>query len=284
MTKKYSYLNGKVVLTEKAKISIHDLGVMRGFGVFDSLRSYDGVPFLLDAHISHFHESARLIGLKPPVGKDEIAGIIKNLVKKNGNPDAAVRMVLTGGESDDTVTYNIETPTFFVTVEKIQTYPPEVYKKGVKIISVENERRIPNAKTTDYILMFSLQKLKREKNAFEIIYFSRGRVLEGSTFNFFIFKGNKLITPRDGVFKGETRNFTLSFAREMFKVEEREALIRELKTADEAFLTSTKREIMPVVKIDSLKIGNGKVGENTKRLMAVFRERVDEFVARNRGL
>lgn len=269
--KKYCYLNGKTVPEDKAHIGISDLGVLRGYGVFDFLRTYNGKPFYLREHLDRLENSAKLVGLKVPLAKSEISKIINKLLKINKLDEATIKIIVTGGCSADGLTCDINHPTVLILTREIHQAPPEVYKKGIKLMTFEHQRNHPEAKTIDYITMLKLQNQKQKQKAFEILYVNKGLILEGATSNFFLFIKNKLITPKNNVLAGITKKVVLKLAGKNFKVEERNVKVSEIKKATEAFITSTTREILPVVKIDGITIGDGKVGKNTKLLMEVFK-------------
>ena len=268
-SKQYCYINGKIVPLEKARISPKDIGLLRGYGVFDFLRTINGKTFLCEEHIERLRNSAKLFKIKLPVDDDELREITDKLILKNGFKESSVRFVLTGGETRDGMDFN--SATLLILVEKSKTPPAKLYKTGVKLITLEHKRELPKAKTLSYISAVRLYNsdLKKEK-AFEILYTDNGRVLECSTSNFFIFRGGELITPKNDVLLGVTRNLVLKLARRDFKIREREIKARELRFADEAFITASNKDILPVVNIDGKTIGNGKVGENTQKLMDAF--------------
>ncbi len=267
----YCYLNGKIVPLKRARVSPRDIGFLRGYGVFDFFRTINGKPFLYDEHIERFKNSAELFNLKIPIGDAELKKIIDKLILKNGFRESSVRIVLTGGELKNGMGFDSFSPTFLILVEKSKTPPAKLYKTGVKLITLEHRRELPRAKTLNYISAVRLcnSELKRKK-AFEVLYTDRGRVLECSTSNFFIFRGGKLITPKKDILLGTTRNLVLKLAGKHFKTEEREIKSRELRFADEAFITASNKDILPVVNIDGKIIGDGKVGENTRKLMDAF--------------
>jgi len=273
---KYCYLNGKIIPLNKAGISLNDLGILRGYGVFDFLRTYNGRPFFLKEHLRRLKSSAKILNLKLPGAFKELAALVNELLLKNKFKESTVRIVLTGGRTNDGITYR--KPTLFILVEKLRKLPPSVYQKGVKLITYEYQREIPKAKMLNYITAASLQNLRRRKKAFEILYTSKGQILEATTSNFFIFKNNTLITPKDKILLGITRDVVIKLAQSKFKVEERDIPLRELSRAAEAFITATSKEIVPVVKIDSKLIGNGKVGQNTKYLMNLFQDYTKKYL------
>lgn len=272
--KKYCYFNGKIIPFSQAKIRVDDLGVTRGFGVFDVSKSYgDGKVFLLDAHVNRFFHSAETIDLTPPMSKKTLTRLIQTLLKKNGGGEAQVRVVMTGGAPVDGLRFNKKKPTVFILIEPFIPFSHSVYRNGTKLITHEFQRAFPRAKTTNYITAVSLQEERIKAKAIEILFVSRGFVREASTSNIFILKGNNLITPYEGILLGITRDFTLKLAKPLYHVEERNIRTEELFSADEVFLTATNKEIVPIVTIDGKKIGDGKVGKNTKTLMRLFREK-----------
>lgn len=267
---KSCYLNGKIIFEDKAHVSINDLGLLRGYGVFDFLRTYNGKPFLLKEHLNRLENSIRKIGLKISISKTEIGKIISELLQKNKLSDTTIKIVVTGGYSDDGITCDFRSPTIFIITREIPRYTPKIYKNGIKLITYEYQRDCPQVKSTNYGTMMRLQKKKKQMNAFEILYINKGYIREGATSNLFLFKGRKLMTPKNYVLAGVTKNFVMKLAKSNFKVEEKEIKLSEINHADEAFITSTTREILPVTKIDNIKIGTGKVGKNTKQLMELF--------------
>jgi len=276
MRGKYCYLGGKIISAAKACIHPTDIGFLRGYGIFDFLVVYGKKPFLYNEHIKRLKNSAKLLNLKIPVGERELKRIINKIILKNGFKNSTVRIVLTGGKTKDGMTF--DSPALCVLVGEFKRPSDALLEKGAKLITLEHKREIPEAKTMNYISAVRLYNARAKKEgAFEILYTHNGRVLECSTSNFFIFRGNKLITPHKDILKGTTRNFVIGLAKKKFKVEEREIKISELKSADEAFITATNKEIIPVVRIDAQKIGAGKVGENTKILMKMFNDYVSKF-------
>lgn len=272
---KYCYLNGKILPFAKASLPLNDLCVLRGYGVFDFLRTYNGKPFLLNEHLTRLRNSAREIGLTLPLSLSKLKNIIDQLLKKNGHEESYIRIVLTGGPTNDGITPS--SPTLFILTDKLKPVPASLYKKGIKLMTHEYLRDLPRAKTTNYIEAVRLQKKKQRVGAFEILYVAEGKILECTTSNFFLFRGPTLVTPKNDVLIGTTRNVVIALAKKHCTVEERDILLSERETANEAFITATNKEILPVVKIDNRVIGNGKVGPNTNLLLRLFREYVNNF-------
>ncbi|PPS40233.1 aminotransferase class IV [Chroococcidiopsis sp. TS-821] len=263
------YLNGKYVAADEACLPINDLAIVRGYGVFDFLRTYNGVPFKLREHVQRLQKSAELIGLNLPWSTPEIEAIAQETFNRNHLPDANIRIIATGGIATDFITPAGE-PSLIVIVTPVTEYPEAYYKQGVKVITVQTQRFIPGAKSLNYIsAIMALQQAKQE-NAVEALYVNQHRVLEGTTTNLFVFQDNKLITPKDNILYGITREVVLELAKNKFEIVEQPISYSDLNRCDEAFITATNKEIMPVIQIDDLQISNGKPGENTQYLMHLF--------------
>ncbi|OKH28179.1 aminotransferase class IV [Chroogloeocystis siderophila] len=265
------YLNGKYVAADQACLPINDLGIVRGYGVFDFLRTYNKVPFKLREHVQRLQKSAELIGLDLPWSTLEIEAIAQETFNRNHLPDANIRIIATGGISTDFITFSGE-PSLIVIVTPVTEYPEAYYKQGVKVITVQTQRFIPGAKSLNYIsAIMALQKAK-QVNAIEALYVNEHHVLEGTTTNIFIFRDNKLITPKADILHGITREVVLELARNKFDIVEQPIYYSDLNSCDEAFITATNKEIMPVTQIDDLQISNGKPGKNTQHLMHLFHD------------
>lgn len=273
----YAYINGKIFPAEQAVLSVTDLGLLRGYAVFDFLRTRHHHPFLLNDYLDRFSNSAKGLHLKLPMSKNKIAELIHSLLKWGDlKEDVGIRLILTGGNAQDSIT--VSKPNFIILVEDLNPSPEKYYTQGVKLITNKFQRYIPQIKSTNYTNTILHQEETKAKNTYDILYCHNGKILETSRNNFFIFIGNTLITPQKNVLPGITRKFILSIAKNIFEVEERELDLQELREATEAFTSGTTREIVPVVQIDQLKIGNGKVGKNTKKLMKAFEEKQNELL------
>lgn len=265
-------MNGKIIPVNDAKIPVIDIGVLRGYGIFDSVAGIDDRIVFFDEHYKRFETSAKIMRLKIPLKKGEIKKIIEGLLKRNGYRLSKIRLVLTGGKTIGSLDFDRRSENFFILAEKTELPPKDSYTRGVKLITAEYEREIPRAKSNDYVAAVYLQPSQKKAGATEILYTFRGNVLEATTSNFFIIKGNKLITAKDGILFGITRDKVIGLAKRSMDVEERIVKTSEFKAADEAFITSTYKKVMPVVKIDNLIIGNGKVGPKTRLLMERYNE------------
>ena len=264
------YVDGRFVPSDEATVPINDLALLRGYGIFDFLKTYNGNPFFLKEHIARLQQSAAQIGLDLPWSRQELVDIVQQTLDQNNQAESNVRIVVTGGSSPDYITPQGK-PRLLVLVTPLTQQPQWWYTQGVKIITIESERNFPAAKSIDYIAATIALQQARRQNAVEAVYVDReGYVLEGTTSNLFIISGNRLITPGRDILKGITRQVVLELAKRACEIEIRDIKTNELYSADEVFITGSNKEIVPVIKIDDKVVGNGKPGERTKDLMKAF--------------
>ncbi len=278
MLKIYIWINGKIEPADKPVVLINDIGFLRGYGIFDFMRTYNGKIFRYPEHYKRFVNSAKLLDLKVAVKEKDLEQIIYKLIKKNGLQDASVRLLMTGGPAINGILFNPATPTFAILIEDIYDLPAKLFKTGAKLMTFDYQRLIPEAKNLNYIWAVKLQEEKKKRGAIEILYTSNGEILECSTSNFFLVKKGKLITTKAGILHGITRQAVIELTKKLkLEVIERPIKVSELKTTDEVFITATNKNILPIVKIDSLKIGSGVPGPITKTLLTKFEELIKRY-------
>ena len=272
------YIDGQFVDEDKAFISAKDIVILRGFGVFDSLITYNKRPFKLKEHVERLQNSAKHIGLEIEPGKEEICRITEETIKRNTHHDESkIRIVYTGGIRSDGVTPD-GNGSLIVMVTPRRKLPDQWYTDGAKIITVDIERTLPRAKSTTYLSAIYALGQARRQNAIESVYVDRhDRVLEGTTTNFFMFRDNKLITAGKDILHGITRSVILELADGKYKVEVRNIDKKEIASADEIFITASNKEVVPITKVNDLTIGNGRPGPQTQRLMQLFRDYTTAF-------
>jgi len=264
------YVNGQYVAADQAALGLNDLGIVRGYGVFDLLRTYDGKLFKLHEHVLRLERSAALIGLDLPWSTAEIAAIARATYMSNAIANATIRIIVTGGAADDFMTPQ-QRPTLIVMVNPIGIPAPEQQIHGVKVITTRIERMMPTVKSLNYITAIMAMQAARRTGAVEAIYRTADdRITEGTRANFFILRDNRLITPQTDVLGGITRDVVLEIAGDDFEVVEAPLFYANLATCDEAFLTSSTKEILPVTQIDDITIGQGQPGPNTRKLIELF--------------
>ena len=267
----YCFLNGEIMPTSEAKVSVFDIGLLRGYGIYDGLTTIEGKPFRFIDHWKRFVGGAHALNLNIPITEEVCEKKITEIVKKSGLKDRAIiRVILTGGETLAGIEYDFEKPTFYITAEKWESLPAEIFEKGGKLVTYRHMREMPEHKTINYIAGAKLQNWRKEEKAVEILYTYDGEVLECATSNVFIIKNNTLITPVENVLEGITKKVILELADGKYKVEERPVLEEELKTADEVFICSSFKDVAPITRIDNFVVGDGEVGLITKDLMGQF--------------
>jgi branched-chain amino acid aminotransferase len=267
------YIDGEFVDSAQATIPVTDLAVLRGYGVFDFMRTYNGEPFHLDAHIERLFRSAEGVDLEMPWSPDEIAAIVRETVARNPHREFNVRIVVTGGETLDSITPN-GSPRLLVLVTAARPPADHYYIDGAKIITVRASRYLPQAKSINYIPAMRALKKARVHGAIEAVYVNtRSNALEGTTTNIFTFLGDTLVTPPDDeILPGITRGVVLELVKDVYPLQIRDVTLDEFYRADEIFITASNKQVMPIVQVDDVTIGAGVPGERTRHIMTLFAE------------
>ncbi len=272
MKTNYCYLNGKILPVQDAMVSVYDIGLLRGYGIYEGITTYKNKPFRLADHLARFRSSAKELDLAIPSSDEEIEKAVLSLVEKNGFERTNLRVILTGGNTISGIEFDADKPTFYILAEEYKSLPSKLYTSGASLITHEHQRALPEYKTINYITAVQVQKERKAKGAIEVLYVSDGQVLEAATSNIFIIKDGVVITPKNNVLVGITRKVVIEVAQKKYKVIEREVTITDLLYADEVFLTASYKEIVPIVEIDGKRIAQGSVGKVTLVLMKDFQE------------
>ena len=272
------FLNGKFVKERDAKISVFDHGFLYGDGVYETLRTYGGKIWQLAEHLKRLQKSARLLGLKIPSSLDQLGGFVAETVKRNGFLESRIRITLTRGVNAYDFT-TCRTPTLCIQVQELKPEPKRVYEKGVAVVTFRGVRNLPEAKTISLLPLVLANRFLKKKRAYEALFVDeRNYVLEGTITNVFMVKKGLIITPKIGMLSGKTRQFLLKIAKKNgFKILQKSIKIKDLYAADEIFITNAPRGIIPVVKIDGKKVGLGRPGIITQKLMRVFKAELKSF-------
>jgi branched-subunit amino acid aminotransferase/4-amino-4-deoxychorismate lyase len=268
----FVYLNGKIIPAETAAISPYDVGLLRGYAVFDLLQTIGGVPFQFTEHITRLRASAEMLGLEVPATDDEIAEITVELLRLNGHTEATVRYVLTGGESPDGMHFDPATPTFLIITHELFEVPESSYKVGTKLLMREHRREVPEAKTTNYLTWLRNHHLLDAAGAIDLLYHADGLVSEAATASFYVVRNGRIHAPARGVLKGTIGGLVLELASSEYEVVLGDITVEEALSAEEAFITSSVRGVVPIVTIDDSTIGDGCVGPVTRRLMDICQD------------
>ncbi len=279
------YINGELVDQENAKISVFDHGVLYGDGVFEGIRAYNKRVFKLDEHIDRLYNSAKIIMLEIPASKDEFKKGLLKVCKANGIIDGYIRPVVTRGIGNlGLAPWICSNPMIFIIADSIQLYSPEVYEKGMSVVTVPTRRNLnesisPIVKSLNYLNNIMAKIEGKNAGVDEVIMLNNeGYVAECSGDNIFMIKNNKIYTPPivAGALPGITMFTVMEIAEKFnFPLIEKFFSRAEMYIADEVFLTGTAAEIVPVTKIDGRLIGDGKPGKITIELSKKFKEYVN---------
>lgn len=280
-------INGRVFDQEQATISVFDHGFLYGEGIYETLRTYNGEPFLFDRHMRRLRTSASMVSLPIPLTNDQIAGRFRDTMAAAGfgadsGREAYIRMLVTRGVGE--LTYDpaaCSEPTVVIIVKAHGDPPAEAYERGVKVSIVTIVRNHPGTvnpliKSNNLLNAALAMQEALRKGAFEgVMRNYRGELAECTTANLFVVKDGAALTPPldAGLLAGITREFLFEVGvRVGIPVREQPLRDDDLLGADEAFLTSTTREVVPITQVDDRTIANGKPGPITKTLLDEFRK------------
>jgi branched-chain amino acid aminotransferase len=276
-------VNGRISAGDEAVVPVFDHGFLYGEGVYETLRTYDGRLFLFDRHMRRLRNSARLIDLAIPFSDDDLAGHIRDTMAAASlhMSEAYVRVLVTRGVGD--LTYDLKAtpkPSWVIIVKPLPSPPAEIYARGVKVVLVDIVRNHPQSvnpmiKSNNLMNSALAAQQALKHGGFEAVMRNyRGELTECTQSNLFIVQNGVALTPplESGLLPGITREFVFEVGRGA-GIDVREEVLRDtdLFSAGEAFLTSTTREIVPIVTVDERKIGDGKPGPVTLTLLKVFR-------------
>jgi branched-chain amino acid aminotransferase len=274
------FIDGKFFSERDAKVSVFDHGLLYGDGVFEGIRAYNGRVFKLQEHVERLFESAHSILLEIPQTRAQVARAVIDTVRANKLKDSYIRLVVTRGVGSLGLNpRGCKNPSLIVIAGKIQVYPPEMYARGMEMITVPTVRSLhsavnPAIKSLNYLNNI-LAKIEANNAGVEeaVMLNAQGYVAEGTADNLFIAKRGALFTPplSAGALYGITRATVIELAEQAgVEVSEPNLTRHDLFNADECFVTGTGAEIMPVVKIDGRAIGTGKPGPLTSKLVQEY--------------
>jgi D-alanine transaminase/branched-chain amino acid aminotransferase len=243
------FIHDQFLPLSQANVPVSDLGLQRGYGVFDFFRVKGNSALFLDAHLDRFYHSAGYMHLPIPLERAQLKEKIQELINRNRFSDSGVRMTLTGGASPDG--YQPGIPHFMMVQQAIVPPPDRISDAPYVLMRYEHQRQLPMVKSTDYLMAVWLQPRVREAGAQDVLYTSQGWIRECPRSNIFLVTASgTLVTPASHMLKGITRANILQAAQTIMPVEERDLHIDELATAREVFVSSTTKRIIPVTKID----------------------------------
>jgi branched-chain amino acid aminotransferase len=284
-------VNGRLSDGAHAVVSVFDHGFLYGEGIYETLRTYNGQPFLIDRHLRRLRNSARMIALDIPLGEATIAERFEETMSAAGlgrdGREAYLRILVTRGVGE--LSYEpdaCQAPTVVVIAKPHVELASDVYDRGVMVALVPIVRNHPGSvnpliKSNNLLNNALAMQDASRRGGFEgVMRNYRGELAECTTSNLFIVRGGIVLTPPldAGLLAGITREFLFEVAADA-DVTMREAVLRDedLLGADEAFLTSTTREVVPIVRVDEARIGSGMPGPITRLLLERYRERAQRM-------
>jgi len=262
------YFNGNYVPKNKIKLSIDDVGILRGYGVFEFMQAQGSVPVFVEDHLGRLKNSASAMNMPLPFGDQGFLEIIHSLLNKNQLEKSSIKLIITGGNSADGFTPG--KPSVIIMNNELQVPPESDYTNGISLLTYNYTRDYPEVKSTYYAKALALQRVWQRDSHTDVLYHDGEFISEVSRSNVFLFKKGKLITNETGVLNGVTRRNVIRCASQFMEVELRPIKLQELYDAEEVFMTSSTKKVMPVVKLEDQEIANGVVGELTKKMMVDF--------------
>jgi branched-chain amino acid aminotransferase len=280
------YVDGEFYAEGEAKVSVFDHGLLYGDGVFEGIRFYNGRVFRLEEHLDRLWDSARSICLEVPMSARAMGEAVLETIRRNDLRDGYIRLIVTRGVGNLGLNpEQCKTPSVIIIAAQIALYSEEMYKRGLTVVTVATRRTNPSAlnpavKSLNYLNNVMARIEANQAKADEALMLNdEGNVAECTADNVFIIKHGHIFTPpiTAGALRGITRSVVFEIAAETgIKVVEMDITRHDVFIADEAFLTGTAAEIIPLVKADGRPIGTGKPGPITTRMIARFREMTRE--------
>jgi D-alanine transaminase/branched-chain amino acid aminotransferase len=266
MKKPVCHLEGRFMPLEEAGMPLNDLGLQRGYGIFDFLRVSGRKPLFIEDHLDRFYRSAETMRLAVPEEREGLKEIIRELAAHNDMPSSGMRILLTGGPTPDG--YTISSPRMAVIQQAMAPPPDELPTPGIRLCSHPYRRQLPEVKTTDYLMAVWLQPWLRERGGDDILYHHEGVISECPRSNIFLVdRMGTLVTPAHDMLRGVTRKQVVSVALRLgIAVEERDIRLEEVAAASEAFVTASTKRILPVRDIDGVELPVSATGTVTGRL------------------
>jgi len=234
----YVFVNGVLLPEAEALVHFSDLAIHRGFAIFDFFRTQNGVPFMLEDHLDRFENSAADLNLSLHYSRSSISNYVDELVSHHRYETAGVKLILTGGESQDGLTP--AQSNFFISIQPITFPDQDIYNKGARLISTEYRRDIPTVKTVNYAKVISMRDQVDQADAVDVLFKFQGEVYETSRSNFFLVHDDIIKTRGQDVLSGITRKIVLQLAQEAgFKVDQGSPLIETVFLAEESLSPQT---------------------------------------------
>lgn len=255
---------------ENAKIGVADLALHRGYGIFDFFKVVNNRPIFMEEHFNRFFNSAKEMYLEVAYTREQLRDAIMQLTGANGMATSGVKLLLTGGYSDDG--YKMGTPNLIILQYPLNLQEENKLDKGLRLATFDHVRQLPHIKTIDYLQAVRLHPFMHENGADDVLYHENGIVSECPRANFYMVTGNEIVTASRNILYGITRSKVLNFNIDGYNIIERDFTLDELANANEAFITSTTQYAFPVTIIDESPIGDGQAGPVTRKIREMLFE------------
>ena len=271
------YINGEFVSADQAKISVFDRGFLLGDGVYEVIPAYSGQLFRFEEHLQRLQTSLDAIQLKNHFDKGQWHNLLTQLVEQNYQPDLSIYLQVTRGIAVRDHAFPADTqPTVFAMANSISPLSDQVFENGVASVTLPDNRWSRcNIKAISLLPNVLLRQQAVEQGVVEAILVRENHVTEGAAANVFIVEAGSIITPpkNNEILPGITRDLVIELALQQgLPVKESKISLEQLKSADEVWLTSSTKEILPVTNLDQTPVANGKPGETWKTMIQVYRD------------
>jgi branched-chain amino acid aminotransferase len=274
-------IDGVITAAQEARIPVLDHGLLFGDSVYETLRTYKGKPFLFSRHFARLEHSAAAIDLRLPWSRTKTLEEIHRTLLRG---ECRIRVMVTRGVGE--LAPDIETctdPKAIIIAVPLVALPERIYEEGVEVTisSVRRSVRFADIKTGSLIHQVLARREAKLKHAFEAILLTADdKLSDGITSNIYLVRSGRLLTPGHdaGIIEGITRGVVLDLARQRgLQVEEGFLDVAEIGSADEMFLTSSTREVVPIARVDGRPVGSGKPGAVTAMLMQEYRAAIERL-------
>ena len=277
-------VDGQMGTEEDRLLSPLDQGFLFGASVYETIRTYDGVPFVLERHLERLRESAEALGIDIDVSTETLTERIHATLEDAGNAESSIRVVISAGVGAiDYRTGSARKPTVVIIVRPLPDYPESLYCEGAKaafatVMRASTGNLSPRIKSSNLLNNMMALRQAHDKGAYEALLLNaRGEVCEGSMSNVFIVRDGVITTPplSSGLLEGITREHVIVIAQaNSIEFEEKTCTPEDLLGADEVFITASARQVVPIVQVDETTIGDGKPGPVTQEIMKSYQDHV----------
>lgn len=268
-----SFNNGDYSFTEQITIPVDNLGYNRSFGVFDFMRMEQGVILFLEDYLMRFENSQKFLFKTAPYSKTKLKEILATLIELNKVKESTFKFILSADMINGAMV-----PHLVVLNASYNEYPSTYFTKGSNLLEVKYVREFSEIKTLNYMTSFQHYDQMKKNKSVDILFHKKDQVSEASRSNVFMINNGQIYTSKNDILNGVTRKAIIRGFKGKLKVKIKDLGYKEILAADEVFVSSTLKKVMPIVKIGKHKIGNGEVGPITKLAITRFQDISNEYV------